>query len=115
MLAGQYNELLMFAIRERDPYIIMNLAVHAYNMQPKRRIDSECRLWKDQPAGPPFGKPGEMAWAVIASQVSFGLGIMRVVRELCVLVCSGVGGATSDSLLIPFLFLTLFVSSMFSF
>jgi hypothetical protein len=59
----QHSQKLMNAIRRRDPYHILSEIVHAYSENPKKRINSEARLWREiaNAQGPAFGKAGEAA------------------------------------------------------
>ena len=39
---------IMNAIRNRDPYRLLKTAVEVYHMNPKQRIDTEARMWREQ-------------------------------------------------------------------
>ena len=87
--AGERTRL-MHAIMLRDPRALLSLIVKAHRAN--RRIDVEFRFWRDRHDGPPFGKPGEIAFVFfLPGFVLAWHGVKTVCRILRIIPCCCAG------------------------
>ena len=82
------GRVLLHGIRERDPFVIMNLAVIAYNLQPiKKRIDVDKRYWENGEHCRQIVQPGGLFFLLAYTPINivgFLYGLIRTVFKTIV-------------------------------